>query len=110
MGVLNLGVVLPQVSLQAVLVEMDYSVQSTWCAGVPGTRDVLTNFGTMLQVIVSIGAGPWDELFGGGNLPAFMLAAASALLGSIAAVFLLPRPPPDFKVNMLRRTRSSPIP
>ncbi|XP_073287815.1 sucrose transport protein SUC3-like, partial [Primulina huaijiensis] len=32
------------------------------------------------QMIVSLGAGPWDALFGGGNIPAFVLASISALV------------------------------
>ncbi|CAM6098669.1 unnamed protein product [Calypogeia fissa] len=63
------------------------------------------------QVIVSIGSGPFDALFGGGNLPSFLLGSISALVGAIAAVLILPRPPPGFNsVGKLRRTRSSPIP
>jgi solute carrier family 45 protein 1/2/4 len=63
------------------------------------------------QVLVSVGSGPWDELFGGGNLPAFLLGGAAALAGGIAAVLILPRPTPDFKGgSRLRRSRSSPVP
>ncbi|KAL2613824.1 hypothetical protein R1flu_025516 [Riccia fluitans] len=62
------------------------------------------------QVLVSVGSGAWDELFGGGNLPAFLLGSASALFGAIAAVSLLPKPPPGFPRHFLRRTTSSPIP
>ncbi|CAM6128765.1 unnamed protein product [Calypogeia fissa] len=63
------------------------------------------------QVVVSLGSGPLDALFGGGNLPSFLLGSVSALIGGIAAVLILPRPPPGFKSGgRLRRTRSSPIP
>ncbi|ERM94399.1 hypothetical protein AMTR_s00010p00253720 [Amborella trichopoda] len=31
------------------------------------------------QMIVALGAGPWDALFGGGNVPAFVLASLFAL-------------------------------
>jgi solute carrier family 45 protein 1/2/4 len=63
------------------------------------------------QVVVSVGSGPWDELFGGGNIPAFLLGGAAALIGGITAILILPKPAPDFKAgNRLRRTFSSPIP
>ncbi|KAK9935177.1 hypothetical protein M0R45_022289 [Rubus argutus] len=42
------------------------------------------------QMIVSLGAGPWDALFGGGNIPAFVLASFAALAGGIFAVRRLP--------------------
>ncbi|GLJ08835.1 hypothetical protein SUGI_0096860 [Cryptomeria japonica] len=62
------------------------------------------------QMVVSIGSGPWDALFGGGNLPAFVLASVSALAGGTVALFLLPSPPPEFHPSRLLRTSSSPIP
>lgn len=42
------------------------------------------------QMIVSLGAGPWDALFGGGNVPAFVLAAVAALAAGIIAARRLP--------------------
>ncbi|KAK6159990.1 hypothetical protein DH2020_003371 [Rehmannia glutinosa] len=42
------------------------------------------------QMIVSLGAGPWDALFGGGNIPAFVLASISALAAGVIAVHKLP--------------------
>ncbi|KAL3654215.1 sugar transporter [Castilleja foliolosa] len=42
------------------------------------------------QMIVSLGAGPWDALFGGGNIPAFVLASIAALTAAIIAVRKLP--------------------
>ncbi|KAL6192745.1 hypothetical protein ACLB2K_033831 [Fragaria x ananassa] len=42
------------------------------------------------QMIVSLGAGPWDALFGGGNIPAFVLASFAALAAGIFAVRRLP--------------------
>lgn len=43
-----------------------------------------------LQMIVSLGAGPWDALFGGGNAPAFVLASLSALAAGVFAAVKLP--------------------
>nr|AYU70942.1 sucrose transporter 1 [Ginkgo biloba] len=62
------------------------------------------------QIFVSLGSGPWDALFGGGNLPAFMLASVSALAGAIAILTWLPSPPPDFPSSHILRTQSSPFP
>lgn len=42
------------------------------------------------QIIVALGAGPWDALFGGGNVPAFVLASVFALAAGIIAVIKLP--------------------
>lgn len=42
------------------------------------------------QMIVSLGAGPWDQLFGGGNIPAFVLASISALAAGVIAINRLP--------------------
>lgn len=42
------------------------------------------------QMIVSLGAGPWDALFGGGNIPAFVLASVSALAAGVIAIRRLP--------------------
>lgn len=48
-------------------------------------------------MIVSLGAGPWDALFGGGNLPAFGLAAFSAFAAGVIAVQKLPDLTSNFK-------------
>ncbi|XP_059445037.1 sucrose transport protein SUC3 [Corylus avellana] len=42
------------------------------------------------QMIVSLGAGPWDALFGGGNIPAFVLATISAFAAGVIAIRRLP--------------------
>ncbi|KAL1196962.1 Sucrose transport protein SUC7 [Cardamine amara subsp. amara] len=42
------------------------------------------------QVIVSLGAGPLDALFGGGNLPGFVLGAIAAAISSVVAFTVLP--------------------
>jgi len=44
-----------------------------------------------LQVIVSVGSGPWDQLFGGGNSPALAVGAATGFIGGIVAILALPR-------------------
>ncbi|XP_024396750.1 sucrose transport protein SUT2 [Physcomitrium patens] len=99
----------------AVTYSVPYALTATYTEKVGGGQGLsvgVLNLAVVTpQVLVSVGSGPWDELFGGGNMPAFLLGAGAALLGAIAAVLLLPRPPPDFKTrNRLRRTHSSPIP
>lgn len=42
------------------------------------------------QMIVSLGAGPWDALFGGGNVPAFVLASIFAFAAGVIAFSKLP--------------------
>lgn len=49
------------------------------------------------QMIVSLGAGPWDALFGGGNIPAFILAAFCALAAGVIANLKLPDLKSNFK-------------
>eukprot|EP00897_Mesotaenium_endlicherianum_P002198 jgi/Mesen1/2005/ME000147S01103 len=43
------------------------------------------------QIVVALGAGPWDALFGGGNEPAFAAAAVFALGAGIVAWLKLPQ-------------------
>nr|AHH34921.1 sucrose transporter 1 isoform 1 [Theobroma cacao] len=49
----------------------------------------------MPQIPVSLGSGPFDAIFGGGNLPAFGLGAFAAAASGIFALTMLPSPPPD---------------
>ncbi|XP_024026663.1 sucrose transport protein SUC4-like [Morus notabilis] len=46
------------------------------------------------QVVVSLGSGPWDQLFGGGNSPAFAVAAAAAFASGLVAILAIPRSGP----------------
>lgn len=48
-------------------------------------------------MFVSVVNGPWDAIFGGGNLPAFVAGAVAAAASGILSMILLPSPPPDFK-------------
>lgn len=47
------------------------------------------------QVVVSLGSGPWDQLFGGGNSPAFAVAAVAALASGLVAILAIPRSIPQ---------------
>ncbi|XP_068322508.1 sucrose transport protein-like [Pyrus communis] len=51
------------------------------------------------QMFVSVVSGPWDDLFGGGNLPAFVAGAVAAVASGMLALFMLPSPPPDLPSN-----------
>ena len=48
-------------------------------------------------MIVSLGAGQWDALFGGGNIPAFILASFCALAAGVIATLRLPDLSSSFK-------------
>jgi len=55
---------------------------------------LLTNIpldGSALQIIVALGAGPWDQLFHQGNIPAFALASAFAFISAVLGLFMLPK-------------------
>ncbi|PON56478.1 Sucrose/H+ symporter [Trema orientale] len=43
------------------------------------------------QVVVSLGSGPWDQLFGGGNSPAFAVGAVAAFASGLVAILAIPR-------------------
>nr|AVQ04672.1 sucrose transporter-4 [Neolamarckia cadamba] len=43
------------------------------------------------QILVSLGSGPWDELFGGGNSPALAVGAVSAFASGLIAILAIPR-------------------
>ncbi|CAA7393711.1 unnamed protein product [Spirodela intermedia] len=55
------------------------------------------------QVIVSVGSGPWDQLFGGGNAPAFAVAGVAAFVSGLIAILALPRSPAAAKRTTGRR-------
>ncbi|KAK2376250.1 sucrose transport protein SUC4 [Trifolium repens] len=43
------------------------------------------------KIVVSLGSGPWDQIFGGGNSPAFAVAAVAALFSGLLALLAIPR-------------------
>lgn len=52
---------------------------------------IICGLTSCLQMIVSLGAGPWDALFGGGNIPAFALASVFAFASGVIAFLKLPK-------------------
>ncbi|XP_040997021.1 LOW QUALITY PROTEIN: sucrose transport protein-like [Juglans microcarpa x Juglans regia] len=51
------------------------------------------------QMVVSVASGPFDALFGGGNLPAFVVGAISAAASGILSLTMLPSPTTDLSVS-----------
>ena len=50
-------------------------------------------------MFVSVTSGPWDSLFGGGNLPTLVAGAVAAVASAILAFTMLPSPPPDINLG-----------
>ncbi|KAG8073002.1 hypothetical protein GUJ93_ZPchr0006g43710 [Zizania palustris] len=72
-----------------------FSVTAELTAGTGGGQGLSTgvlNLAIVVpQIVVSLGAGPWDALFGGGNIPAFALASVFSLGACVLAVLKLPK-------------------
>nr|ATB19647.1 putative ATSUC3 [Cupressus sempervirens] len=79
----------------AITYSIPFSVTAELTADAGGGQGLATgvlNLAIVIpQIIVALGAGPWDALFGGGNVPAFVLAALFALAAGIIAVIKLPK-------------------
>lgn len=59
------------------------------------------------QMFVSVASGPWDALFGGSNLPAFVVGGIAAAASGILALTKLPSPvQPDLPGPKNGRTTS----
>ncbi|XP_066323085.1 sucrose transport protein SUT4-like isoform X2 [Miscanthus floridulus] len=72
-----------------------FSVTAELTAGTGGGQGLATgvlNLAIVVpQIVVSLGAGPWDALYGGGNIPAFALASVFSLAAGVLAVLKLPK-------------------
>ena len=44
---------------------------------------------------MSLGSGPWDQLFGGGNSPSLAVAAVAAFASGLVAILAIPRSSAD---------------
>ncbi|KAG9151521.1 hypothetical protein Leryth_027388 [Lithospermum erythrorhizon] len=84
---------------QAVTFSIPYALASIYSsksgAGQGLSVGVLNLAVCLPQLIISILSGPWDALFGGGNLPAFIVGAVAAAASGVVAIAFLPIPPPD---------------
>uniref|UniRef100_A0A0A9ECY2 Sut2 n=1 Tax=Arundo donax TaxID=35708 RepID=A0A0A9ECY2_ARUDO len=72
-----------------------FSVTAELTAGTGGGQGLATgvlNLAIVVpQIVVSLGAGPWDALYGGGNTPAFALASVFSLAAGVLAILKLPK-------------------
>ncbi len=79
----------------AVTYSLPYALTATFTEAIGGGQGLamgVLNLAVVVpQIFLSIGSGYWDELWGGGNSPAFLLGAVVAVCSAIAAVLLLPR-------------------
>lgn len=84
---------------QAITYSIPFALASIFCndagAGQGLSLGVLNLSIVIPQMVVSVASGPWDALFGGGNLPAFVVGAVAAAASGILALTLLPSPTPD---------------
>ncbi|KAK4413327.1 Sucrose transport protein SUC2 [Sesamum alatum] len=60
-----------------------------------GALALFAILGIPLAMVVSVASGPWNHLFGGGNLPAFVLGAVAAAVSGVLSLVMLPSPPDD---------------
>ncbi|KAG6515868.1 hypothetical protein ZIOFF_026302 [Zingiber officinale] len=79
----------------AIAYSVPFSMTAELTAGTGGGQGLATgvlNLAIVVpQTIVAIGAGPWDALFGGGNIPAFALPSIFSFAGGILAALKLPK-------------------
>ncbi|XP_031493184.1 sucrose transport protein SUT4 isoform X2 [Nymphaea colorata] len=79
----------------AITFSVPFSITAVLTADTGGGQGLATgvlNLAIVIpQMIVALGAGPWDALFGGGNVPAFVLASLAALVAAVIAARKLPR-------------------
>ena len=78
----------------AITFSVPFALASIYCsasgAGQGLSLGVLNLAIVIPQMFVSTLSGPWDALFGGGNLPAFVVGAVAAVVSAILAMVMLP--------------------
>ncbi|XP_066342067.1 sucrose transport protein SUT3-like isoform X3 [Miscanthus floridulus] len=81
----------------AVLCSVPFAVTAQLAASKGGGQGLCTgvlNISIVVpQMIIAVGSGPWDELFGKGNIPAFGVAAVFAFIAAVAGIIMLPKQP-----------------
>ncbi|KAL1295347.1 hypothetical protein HN51_056250 [Arachis hypogaea] len=74
------------------------SIFSTNAGAGQGLSLAVLNLAVVIpQMLMSAVSGPWDKLFGGSNLPSFVVGSVAAAISGILSIILLPSPPPDVK-------------
>ncbi|MED6146935.1 general substrate transporter [Stylosanthes scabra] len=74
------------------------SIFSTDAGAGQGLSLAVLNLAVVIpQMLMSAASGPWDKLFGGSNLPSFVVGSVAAAISGILSITLLPSPPPDIK-------------
>ncbi|KAI3777334.1 hypothetical protein L1987_47134 [Smallanthus sonchifolius] len=64
----------------------------------------ILNLAVVLPLMfMSVVSRPWDALFGGGNLPAFVAGEFASAISGILAFTMLPSPPPDVVLAKVSR-------
>ncbi|XVE85899.1 hypothetical protein DITRI_Ditri17bG0128500 [Diplodiscus trichospermus] len=76
----------------AITYSVPFSVTAELTADSGGLAIGVLNLAIVIPQIVSLGTGQWNALFGGGNMPAFILASFCALAAGIIATLRLPDP------------------
>ncbi|TXG53155.1 hypothetical protein EZV62_022324 [Acer yangbiense] len=80
----------------AMTYSIPFAMASIYCSingGGQGLSLAVLNFSIVIpQMLVAVMAGPLDIIFGGGNLPTFMIAAVLAVISGLLAIFVLPDP------------------
>ncbi|XP_059630322.1 sucrose transport protein-like [Cornus florida] len=78
-------------SLSAIVPYALVSIFSTTSNAGQGLSMGVLNLSIVIpQMIVSVVSGPWDALFGGGNLSAFVVGAIAAAVSGVLALTMLP--------------------
>ncbi|XP_059631906.1 sucrose transport protein SUC2-like [Cornus florida] len=90
---------------QAITFSIPFAMASIFCntagAGQGLSLGVLNLAIVIPQMFVSVVSGPWDAIFGGGNLPAFVAGAVAAAVSGVLALTLLPSPTPNEKMSIV---------
>ncbi|XP_020586657.1 sucrose transport protein SUT1-like [Phalaenopsis equestris] len=89
----------------AILYSVPFAVTAQLAANQGGGQGLCTgvlNISIVIpQVIIALGAGPWDAIFNKGNIPAFAFASGIAFVCGIVGLFKLPRlSRSNFKASM----------
>nr|AJO70161.1 sucrose transporter 3 [Camellia sinensis] len=86
---------------QAISYIIPISLASIYCSSFGGGQGLslgVLNIAVVIpQLVISLTSGPWDQLFGGGNLPAFVVGAIAAATNSVFLLVLFPSPPRPYQ-------------